>query len=155
MKKLRLLFCLLVVVCIVASSSTTFSAIPQGKFPIQIMSSRDNPNQHERLLLNQLEKAFNNSPNFRVTNINENRIILAILLNEYIPSVLSTDVLASASPINTFSIVWSAKHKDKHAFTIWHNSGRYGTYKDLTEYILDEANIIATKIKKHYSHLYD
>jgi len=155
MKKLRLLFCLLVVVCIVASSSTTFSAIPQGKFPIEIFSSRDTPNQHERVLIKRLEQSFNNSPKFRVTNSNEDRIMLTILINEYIPGVVSTDVFASSTPINTFSLVWLVKPKNKHAYFIWHNSGRFQTYDHLNNYILDEANIIASKIRNYYSHLFD
>ena len=155
MKKLRLLFCLLVVVCIITSSSTTFSAMPKGKFPIRIMSSRENPTKNERALISELERAFNNSTNFRVTNINEDRIILMLLLDEHIPSVISTDVLATASPINTFSLVWLAKPADKHAYFIWHNSGRYTSFTELSKYILNGANNIVLQIKNHYSYLFN
>jgi hypothetical protein len=155
MKKLRLLFCLLVVVCIITSSSTTFSAMPQGKFPIQICSSRTNPNNNEIFLIKRLEKAFNNSPDFRVTNTEENRIILGILINEYIPSVISSDVLASAAPIKSFSLVWLARPKNKHTYFIWHNSGRFQTYEDLTEYIVKEAYTTVWNIKNNYPYVFD
>jgi hypothetical protein len=154
MKKLRLLFCLLVVVCIIASSST-FSAMPQGKFPIRVMSSRDNPNQYERELTRHLEKAFNNSPNFRLASTNENRIILIFLLDRYNPGIVSSDVFASATPINTFSLVWFAKPKDKYAHYLWHTTGSYKTYEALSQFILQQAEIMVQDIKKNYSYIFD
>jgi len=155
MKKLRLLFCLLVVVCIITSSSTTFSAMPKGKFPIRILPTVDNPNQYERELLRHLEKTFNNSPNFKVTKEEEDRIILLFIVDRHIPGVVSTDVLASANPINTYSLVWLAKPKDKHAYYLWHDAGTFSRYEDLSQYILKETNITVTKIKNYYSYLFE
>jgi hypothetical protein len=154
MKKLRLLFCLLVVVCIIASSST-FSAMPQGKFPIQIMSSRDNPTPTERQVVKQLERAFNNSPNFRVTNIDENRIMLGILMQEYIPGVVSTDVLASASPVKIYTLVWLAKPKGNHAYFVWHQLARYSSYNEITEHVLKSADTIVWRIKNIHNYVFD
>mgnify|MGYP001378605011 CR=1 FL=1 len=154
MKKLRLLLCLLIVVCIIASSST-FSAMPQGKFPIRIISSRENPNQYERTLINHLEKAFNNSSKFRVTNNNEDRIILTLLINEYFPGVASSDVLATATPIKTFSLVWATKSKNNHANLLWHDAGNFQTYEQLTQYILKQADTMLSWIKNSYSYLFD
>jgi hypothetical protein len=154
MKKLRLLFCLLVVVCIIASSST-FSAMPQGKFPIQIYSDRPTPNNFEKNLIIHLEKAFNNSSKFRISHVEENRIMLGILANEYIPGVISTDVLASASPVNVYSLVWSAKPKNKHAYVIWHGLGRFESYAKFTQIILEDADVIVWKIKNQCPYVFD
>jgi hypothetical protein len=155
MKKLRLLLCLLIVVCIIASSSITFSAMPKGKFPIRIVASRDNPTKYDRELLRHLELTFKNSPNFRVTNIDENRLILMFKLTEYIPSVISNDSLATASPINTFTLVWLAKPKGKHAYFIWYDSGRYFSYDSLVKYILEQAETMVWSINNEYPHLFD
>jgi len=154
MKKLRLLFCLLVVVCIIASSST-FSAMPQGKFPIRIISSRENPNQYEREVIKQLERAFNNSPNFRVTTNNEDRIILSILIQNYIPGTVSTDVFATSSPVNIYTLVWLAKPKNNHAFFIWHDLGRYVSYNDIINHVIKSADIIVWQIKNNYSYIFE
>mgnify|MGYP001384024882 CR=1 FL=1 len=153
MKKLRLLFCLLVVVCVIASSST-FSAMPQGKFPIQVISSRSNPNNYEKQLTSYLVKALNNSPNFRNSNGEENRIMLQIIISRYFPGVVSSDAFASSTPINTYSLVWLAKPKNKHAYYIWHDSGTFQTLENLTQYILKEANSIVLTIKEECPYVF-
>jgi len=154
MKKLRLLFCLLVVVCIIASSST-FSAMPKGKFPIQIMSSRNEPTPTERQVINQLESAFSNSPKFRVTSsYDEDRIILLVLMQDYIPGVASTDVFATAAPVKIYTLVWLAKPVDNHACFLWHELGRYSTYSDITKQALISANSMVWLIKNKYSYLF-
>jgi hypothetical protein len=155
MKKLRLLLCLLIVVCIIASSST-FSAMPKGKFPIRFRASSDTPNQYEKELMKHLEITFSKSSYFRISNdLNEDRIILMFIVDRHIPGIVSTDVLASATPINTFSLVWLAKPADKHAYFIWHSAGTFQTPQDLAQYIHKQAIITATKIRNNYSYLFD
>jgi len=150
-----MLLCLLIVVCIIASSSITFSAMPKGKFPIQIMSDRVTPNHMEYELIKRLEKAFNNSPNFRVTNIDENRIMLGILLQEYKPGIASSDVFATATPICVYSLIWVAKPKNKHANIIWHDLGRFQTYEQLIQYVLEEANTTVSRIKIEFPYIFN
>lgn len=144
MKKNFLLF--LVVACI-AISSSAFSAIPEGKFPIQILSSRYNPNNFEREMIAYLNHAFINSPKYRISNVDENRLMIRILIDEFIPGVISTDWLASATPIRVYTIVWLAKPKNKHAYYIWHDMGRLANYQEATEYILKSADTMVTTIK--------
>jgi len=155
MKKLRMLLCLLIVVCIIASSSITFSAMPKGKFPIQIISTREPLNRYELELVKRLKNSFNNSSNFRITNIDENRIMLGILMQEYIPSVVSSDVLATASSVNVYTLVWMVKPKNKHAYIIWYDMGRYQSYDSLTQYILKQAETMVWSIKNQYPYLLD
>ncbi len=78
----KVLFICLVALSI-AFSSNVFSAIPQGKFPIQILSSRQNPNNFELEIIKRTETLFEKSPNFRVTNKDEDRLVLLILIDEY------------------------------------------------------------------------
>jgi len=150
-----MLLCLLIVVCIIASSSITFSAMPQGKFPIEIFSSRETPNQLEEEFVNILINNFNNSPKYRVTNINENRIILTFLLNKHVPGIASTDVFATASPIYTFSLIWVAKPQNTHGYIIWHDSGSYRSYNDLAHYILQQADVTVRNIKRQYPNIFN
>lgn len=150
----KVLFICLILLSVVISS-TAFSAIPEGKFPIQFISDRRTPSNEERELIKNLVGYFNNSPKYRVTSNEENRIMLGILINEYTPSVASSDWLASASPINTYSIVWMAKPMNKHAYVIWHDSGRYQTYQDLILYILKNADSIVWKIKNQCPYVFD
>jgi len=155
MKKLRLLLCLLIVVCIIASSSITFSAMPQGKFPIQILSARPTPNNYEKEIITYLNRAFNNSTSYRISNNEENRIMLRILINRYYPGVVSTDVFATSNPINTFTLVWLAKPKNKHAFYIWSDSGKFQSYEELTRYIIEETDTMVWTIKNQCPYVFD
>lgn len=152
MKKV-LMTCLVLLSVLV--SSTAFSAIPDGKFPIQVVSSRDNPNDFERIMTVYLQKALNSSRKYRATDNEENRIMLSFLINEYIPAVSSSDWLASASPIKTYSIVWLAKPKNKHAYIIWHDSGRIQSDDEFIKYILEEANTTIWKIKNQCPYVFD
>jgi len=149
-----MLLCLLIVVCIIASSST-FSAMPKGKFPIEILSSRNEPTPTERQVITELEKAFSNSSKFRVTSSNEDRIMLLVLMQDYRPGVASTDVFATASPVRIYTLVWLAKPVDNHACFLWHELGRYGTYNDIIQQALKSADAMVRIIKNEYSYLFE
>ena len=144
MKKI-IIFCL-IFMCIVVSSNA-LTAMPQGKFPVQILSSRNIPNNYEREMIQHLERAYNNSSKYRITNIEEDRIMLRILIEEYIPGVISTDWLASATPVRVYTIVWLAKPKNIHSYYIWHDIGRFTNYQQVANYIMDEADTIVWRIK--------
>ena len=152
MKKIFMLF--LVVTCIVISSSA-FSAIPEGKFPIQILSSRVNPNSFEKEVIPYLENTFNKSPKYRISNVEENRIVISILINKYFPAVASSDWLASAAPIITYSIVWIAKPKNEHGYYIWHDSGDFRDCDELVQHILKEADVKVWRIKNLCPYVFD
>jgi len=128
--------------------------MPKGKIPIEIFSSRETPNQLEQDLIRRLEKTLEKSSKFRITNKNENRIVLTILLNEYIPSVVSTDVWASSTPIKTFSFIWLAKPSKTHGYVLWHDSNRFQTLDHLVNYILQQADTMVLEIKTYYPDIF-
>lgn len=152
MKKV-LLTCLILLSVLV--SSTAFSAIPEGKFPIQFLSSRKAPNEYERALIRSLESTFNNSSRYRVSNIEENRLAVSILIEEFIPGVISSDWLASATPVRVYTIVWLAKPKNEHAYYLWHDVGRLTNYKEVSQYILDQAGSMVDRIKNRCPYVFE
>ncbi len=149
----KILFICLVALSIVFSSNV-FSAIPQGKFPIQILSSRRNPNNFELEIIKRTETLFEKSPNFRVTNKDEDRLVLLILIDEYFPATFSSDPLAFAERVEVFTLVWLAKPKNKLPYFLWHDLG-WLHYTRTPEYIVNQAEVQIDKIKNRYPNIFN
>lgn len=152
MKK-SIFFCLALIFSFISSSA--FSAIPQGKFPIEICADRAHPNEIEVGTVQYLQKFFQNSPKFRVTDKDEDRIKLGIIIDKYVPVVASKNFVASATPIFTYSVVWLAKPKDKHAYILWHDAGKFFNNEQFSSYILREANTNVLRIKNLCPYVFD
>lgn len=146
----------ILVICLVTLSiifsSSVFSAIPKGKFPIQVLYENANTSDWNNFL-DYLRKSFQNSDNFRLANKDEDRVQVRLLLSEYVPRV--SDWRASAEKIYTYSIVWTAKPKGKHEYLIWHNSGRFFSLEELCKIIINQTNDIVIMIKNDLPYIFN
>lgn len=149
----KVLFICLIALSIIFSSNV-FSAMPQGKFPIQIVSTRTPPNSYEKEIIHQTEILMEKSQKFRITYSEEDRLVLQILISDYIPAVVSTDPLAFAERVEAFTLVWLAKPKNKYAYFLSHDIG-WLHYKGTPEYIVRQASFIVDKLKKQYPNIFN
>jgi len=149
----KVLFVFLVALSIVFSSNA-FSAMPQGKFPIQIVSSRKNPNNYEKEIIQRTELLIEKSQKFRITHIDENRLLLQILIDDYKPIAISSDPFAFARRIESFTLVWLAKPKNKLPYFLWHDLG-WLDFNETPEYIVEQAEVQVNKIKNRYPFIFN
>ncbi|HPT87797.1 MAG TPA: hypothetical protein PL004_08095 [Bacillota bacterium] len=149
----KILFICLVALSIVFSSNV-FSAVPQGKFPIQIVSSRSNPNEYEKEIIQRTEMLLEKTQKFRITQNEEDRLVLQILISDYIPSVVSTDPFAFARRVEAYTLVWLAKPKNKLPYFLWHDIG-WLHYTITPEYIVSQAEFQVDKIKNRYPYIFN